>query len=350
MHQPKPFFRAQRNQWEVEYERGKRRRLCSGPKNSQTEAEAWREYHRLMASLGLETEIKPHLTVELACDLFLTHAEKSVSHGAYEQYRIKLQDFADHYGSLKLDRIRPRHVNEWVAKHEWSQSTVRGAITSLKTCFAWLVREGHLPTDPLKHVKRPKMGRRTRTVTRDERHVIGKAVSPEFRDYLNALAWSGARPGEITRLEAGHVDFETGIARLPGKTTRKTGEMITLVMVPQFADLCRALAEKNPSGPIFRNTKGKPWTTNAVKCAMRRLRDEMKEQGVNLDGVTAYAFRHSFATDALEKGVPLADVAALMNHRDIRTTMNYNHIEERTDHLRRQAGRAISDDASESGS
>jgi integrase len=37
--------------------------------------------------------------------------------------------------------------------------------------------------------------------------------------------------------------------------------------------------------------------------------------------------RHSFASFALKKGVPLVNVSKLLGHRDIATTMRYAHFE-----------------------
>jgi integrase len=179
------------------------------------------------------------------------------------------------------------------------------------------------------------MKRRERTVSPEERATIRAAIEGPLLDYLDALTWTGARPGEIMRLEASHIDFSEGVASLRGKTTDATGELITFPLVPPMLALCRLLAEQNPKGPLFRNAEGNPWTPNAVRCRMRRLRDKLK-----IKGVTAYTFRHSFATDALERGVPVTDVAALMNHRDIRTTMGYSHLKERREHLKRQAEKA----------
>lgn len=339
MKHPEPYYRSDRQTWCVQIgERQITLRRLDGTTvrggKTETRDDALKAYHRLMAAEGV-TSVKPgDLTVVLACDLYLDVIKADVAPSTFEQYRIKLQSFSDRHGKLKLSRLRARHLTEWAAAQGWSDSTRRGAITYVKLCLAWCVREGHLAADPFLSVKRPRMGRRERTVTPDERAAIRAAAGPELFDFLDALGWTGCRPGEIMRLESGHIDWETCYAALPGKTTKATGDLIEFPLVPPMLALCRRLAERNPAGPLFRNTEGNPWTPNAVRCAMRRLRARLK-----LDGVTAYTFRHSFATDALERGLSLTDVAALMNHKDVRTTMGYSHLKERREHLRRQAGK-----------
>jgi integrase len=334
MSYPKPYYRKQRQSWCVQLGPKDQRTLVHGPR-AETEAEAWRRYHALMTGLGREVPAGD-LTLTVAFDMFLEHARATVKPASFDQYRIKLQDLADRIGQLRLSELRASHVAEWLAARDWSDSTKRGAITALKVCVAWCTRRKFLAEDPLKGVKRPRMGRRERIVSPEERARIRDEFDDGFGDFLDALGWTGARPGEIMRLEARHVDQEATYASLPGKTTDATGDPIEFPLVPPMLELCRRLAEANPTGPLFRNRDGDPWTENAVRCRMRRMRERL-----DIKGVVAYTYRHSFATDALERGVPLADVAALMNHKDIRTTMNYNHVNQRKEHLRRQAEKAV---------
>ena len=85
-----------------------------------------------------------------------------------------------------------------------------------------------------------------------------------------------------------------------------------------------------------------PCHRNAVRCRFRRLR-----QKLGLDaGVVAYAFRHSWTTDALEKGVPIATVAELLGHSDTKmVSAHYSHLHEKREHLR-TAARSIRPDGS----
>ncbi len=333
MHYPKPFYRRGRGAYVVQV--GKTQKtLVRGPECPETEALAYKEYHRHMAALGREVPAGDP-TVELAVDLFLDHAKGTVAPGTFEQYRIKLQDLIRYHGRVKVSTLRPKHVTGWIAQHQWSDATRRGAITAIKVCLAWCAREGHVAENPVREMKRPKAARRERTLTPEERARIRAAAGPELADYLDALTWAGCRPGEVRRLEARHLDFDAAYASLPGKTTAATGEPIEFPLVGPMLGLCRRLAERHPSGPIFRNTRGKPWTQNAVRCAMKRLRD-----AVGLEGVTAYTYRHSYATDSLERGVAIADLSTLMNHKDVRTTMGYAHLRQRRAHLHRQAEKA----------
>ncbi len=87
-------------------------------------------------------------------------------------------------------------------------------------------------------------------------------------------------------------------------------------------------AGRHPSGPCLRNSRGRPWSRNAVSCAMRRLRARAGLAGV---GAVPHALRHAFITDALSVGLSVAVVAELVGHRSTAMIDRvYSHLGERT--------------------
>lgn len=43
-------------------------------------------------------------------------------------------------------------------------------------------------------------------------------------------------------------------------------------LTPPMVKLCTRLAAEHPEGPLFLNSRGKPWTRNAIRCRFRTLR------------------------------------------------------------------------------
>jgi integrase len=59
--------------------------------------------------------------------------------------------------------------------------------------------------------------------------------------------------------------------------------------------------------------------------------------------VVCYSLRHTFATDALEKGVGIAQVAELLGHTDTRmVAQQYGHLNQKIAHMREAATKAAS--------
>jgi integrase len=329
MRQPKPWFRNDKNAWYVQI--GKRQ-ISLG----KDQDEAFRRYHRLMAEEGLVESLSRTRTewqVTLICDLYLEHSSRRHKPATYDLNRLRLQDFCDHYGGLSISNLKPFHLNRWLDSHDWGQSTRSGAIAIVKAAINFAVGQGYIGENPLRSVKKPGTKRRERLLTADEQSALLDATHDrEFRDFLVALQETGARPGEVAAVTARDVDFDAAVWVLTDhKTRHKTGRPRVIYLTPCMIELCRRLVEAHLTGELFRNTHGKPWTRNAIRCRFRRLRDKL---GLGA-GVVAYTFRHTWTTEALERGVPIATVAELLGHSD--TTMvseHYSHLHEKHAHLK----------------
>lgn len=69
---------------------------------------------------------------------------------------------------------------------------------------------------------------------------------------------------------------------------------------PETSAVLRGRKEQLATGPLLRSRAGKPWTVRGIFQAMRRLRKKAGGSGRTItDG-----YRHTFATDALVKGLP----------------------------------------------
>src|SRR5262249_9548380 len=106
-------------------------------------------------------------------------------------------------------------------------------------------------------------------------------------------------------------------------------------LTPKALEVTRRLMLRHPAGPLFRNTEGLPWTTDAVNCAFQRVAKKVGKK------YCLYVLRHSWATRALARGVDALTVAILMGHRDPSTLARvYQHLTQNPDYLREAAKRA----------
>jgi integrase len=158
-------------------------------------------------------------------------------------------------------------------------------------------------------------------------------LSWDFLFLCEFLHGCGCRPSEAYRLEARHVDWTRGVAVVPAKQTRKTGRESVIVVPEGVLAWLLPLCEARPEGPVFRPATGRAWPKDSVNCQISDLRRRL---GVGREaGVFAQALRHVFATDALDRGTPVATVSTLLNHADTRMVMqHYGHLADRHAHLR----------------
>lgn len=78
-------------------------------------------------------------------------------------------------------------------------------------------------------------------------------------------------------------------------------------------------------GPLFRNSKGRPWTGYSMACAVSKIR---KRTGLDNRAVV-YALRHNWATVALARGVPLATVDEMMGNSPEIVARVYSHLSDK---------------------
>ena len=78
------------------------------------------------------------------------------------------------------------------------------------------------------------------------------------------------------------------------KTSGKTDKPRVIHLNDAALAILTRLTGLHPSGPLFRNSKGRAWNRHSINCAVRRIRSL-----TGLDGRSVvYALRHHWATDA----------------------------------------------------
>lgn len=342
----KPYFRKDRSCWFVKTADGKSQiNLGADEKAAYTQ---WQEIQ--------ETEcVRSTSLCWVLVQDFLLHAKDALSPDVYENHRRYLIDFVNFepeheraFGSVALKDLKPSMVATWLKGRTWSNSTRRTAIARLKRCFNWAVDEKYLSASPFAKVKKPPENRRERLIT-DAEHaqMMGAGVKGHreskrvaaFRALLVALRHSGARPASVAKISREHVS-PTGDAWVlkEHKTAGQTGRPLVIYLSPCLQTLTKiAMHVRKDDGPLFRNWQGEAWTPNAIRCRMRRIRDLL-----GLDaGAVAYAFRHTYITNALLAGVDMATVAELVGHRSLEMlARHYAHIGQAKEHLKKAAAKA----------
>jgi integrase len=339
MRPSRPWYRTSHDAWYVEIG-GKQVKLARGKANKQA---ALLEWHRLQSGQGLPSDVgEPQVAVVF--DLFLSWSKLHHSPESYGWYRYYLQSFVSFRGAglLLVSRVTVAAVTQWMdAQKSWKDSSRRGAVTAVKRAFAWAEAEGYTKANPVKRLKKPSAVARTRVLSPEERGIILAAIRDEaFREFVLALQETGCRPSEVARLTAADVDLDSGVWTLKvHKTAKKVGKPRVVYLTPAMADLTRRLVDRHPDGELFRSSRtGRPYSKNAIRIRFMRLRKKFPE----LRGVTAYTYRHSYATDALENGVGIAQVAELLGHTSTEMVMkHYSKLSQRVQHLRDMATRAV---------
>jgi integrase len=113
--------------------------------------------------------------------------------------------------------------------------------------------------------------------------------------------------------------------------TGRTGRPLVVNLTPSMVAMTKTLIEQYPEGPLFRNSYGRPWKKDAIKDAIRKLRNRL---GLP-EKFVATSFRHGFTTDGLLNGLGAETMAQLLGHTDSSmVNRHYGHLDQKATFLR----------------
>ena len=323
MRTPKPFFRKQTKSWYVQL--GKRQ-INLG----RDEKAAWKKYHELMLQENEPAEID--FVVDLL-DQYLDWLFKHRKLGTYKKAKHYLSQFAKFVGKkLRVGQLTPRKVSKWIEeKKTWGPTTSNDAISVVQRAFNWGINNQLINKNPIVQIAdKPARKRRETVYTTEEWLEIRKHVTDCFGEILDFMWETGCRPLEARSIEARHVDFDNELVHFPPSEAKGGLADRVIFLTDKAAEILRANFDR--TGPLFVNTRGKPWTKDSIGCRFKRLKKKLGK------AMCAYAIRHSYATEGLKSGMDSLVLAQLMGHAD--TTMlsrTYAHLARNPDFLRRQA-------------
>lgn len=328
-----PWWWEQKQQYAVRI-RGKRYFLGTDKEK------AVKRFHELMAK-G-EAPPKPReqeskVTLAAVIDLFLEWTLKHREAGTYEWYRKYLQSFLDRVARLTVHDLKPHHVEDWMESHRWGPSTQRSAITAVSRAVAWGVKKGHIDVNPIRgRLEKPRTESRGVVLSTADFEALLAHVKGAFRDLL-IVAWeTGARPQEMTRVEARHVEIAAGRWVFPVKESKGKRSRRVVYLSQNALELTQRLMEKHPTGPLFRTQFGNPWTRFMI---WKRFADLRKKVGKSY---RLYDFRHSFITNGLKNGVDPITMQNLVGHTSLAMISRvYSHVSQDTDYMRKAAQQAV---------
>jgi integrase len=254
-HYPRPFFRAPRGLWYVQLGG---RQVNLGPDRD----EAFRRYHDLMARGRDEAEPATGDAVVSVLDAFLDWCQKHRAVRTYDWYRDYLQSFASSIPrGLTVERLKPIHVQQWVdAQPGWGRGK-RGAITAVQRAFNWATKMGLIEANPVRHVEKPRAGRRDVVITPGEYDwILGRVKDEPFRDLLVVCWETGCRPQEVLAVEARHVDLDGGRWVFPPDEAKGKKAHRVVYLTERALEVTRRMRRVTPRGRCSGTRTGGPGT------------------------------------------------------------------------------------------
>ncbi len=277
------------------------------------------------------------LPAEATAFLNFCRIEKGLALNSLEAYQADLQKFVQFanrecVGSIPDVEAVRRYMGSLYQTGLGSRSVARH-LSTLRSFYAFLVREGRLAVDPTEHLGAPKQWQTIpKFLNLDEIEKLSQSPDANrptgLRNHamIELLYATGLRVSELCSLGVGDLNLDMGVLRATGKGKKQRMIPVgkaALAAVRDYLETVRpAILKGRPSRYLFVTARGGPMTRQAFWKLLRGLG---RKAGV-FRGLTPHVIRHSFATHLLEGGADLRSVQTMLGHADISTTQIYTHV------------------------
>ena len=248
---------------------------------------------------------------------YLRNVKKSSENtvASYRRDLIKFYRYFDEKGITRIDDINETYITSYVLEMEkqgMSMATVSRNIASIKSFYAYLMRERIVNDDPTENIKPPKIVKKVpETLTISEVNKLldqpTNKTPKEIRDkaMLELLYATGIRVTELVTLKLTDVNIKLGFIEC------HDGDRVRTVPVAEVAQraLSRYITEvrddmSGGSDYLFFNCKGAPMTRQGF---WKIIKYYAAKAGIDKD-ITPHMIRHSFASHMLGNGADIKSV------------------------------------------
>lgn len=312
-----------------------------GNKNVARQIEAARRTALAKGEVGI-VEQKQVPGFEAAMDAFLKWSEVEHSgqrKATYKRYGISSIALLKYFKNTPLNRITPE-LTEQFKSHRLAQfgtkrakkgrvstnrkikpATVNRELACLRAMFNHAIKAEVPVKNPVSKIGVKALkedNEKNRVLTYDEQDKYLAHASPMLRDVASIILETGMRPEEVFRIRPEDLHLEQGYLLNPHGKTKAAKRRIKLTTLAKSIVERRTASRKgiylfahedDPNRPV-------PRVNNAHDAAL-------KTSGV--EHFVLYDCRHTWATRAVEAGVDLVTLAAMMGHSRIQMVLRYAH-------------------------
>lgn len=226
-----------------------------------------------------------------------------------------------------MHEITTYDLRYYLAAYKSQRGVSNRTLDGIRRCFSsffnWLTSEGWIGRNPctaLAQIKYTKVVKKPYSAPEMERL---KQACTSLRDLalIEFLYASGCRVSEVVRLNRSDINFLTRDAVVLGKGNKERTIYLTPVALMHLSDYLNSRTDNNPA--LFASIKApyKRLSKAGIETALKAIG---KRAGV--DNVHPHRYRRTLATNLLDRGANIQDVAAILGHADLKTTQVYCYI------------------------
>lgn len=262
--------------------------------------------------------------------------ERGVSDNTLVSYRTDLNIFNswNKKRNSSLLNVSDSDIRLFLAgMNKYSVRTINRRLSSLRSFYAWLVRENLVTEDPCARIEAPRLGRSLpKSLTEAEVESLLNSPNTETniglrdRAMLEILYATGLRVSELVGLSISQLNMRQGVIRVMGKGSKERlvpiGDEAIVVLDQYLASARKELLRGRNNDVLFPSNRSQAMTRQTFWHVIKRY---AVRAGIS-KSLSPHVLRHAFATHLLNHGADLRVVQMLLGHSDISTTQIYTYV------------------------
>ncbi len=261
--------------------------------------------------------------------------EKRYSPNTVLAYQKDLEQFVlyldEEYEINEIALVKHPHVRNWMVNlmnQKITPRSINRKISSLKSFFKYMIRDGQLDKNPMTKVISPKTSKKL-PVFVEEKHLEVLSNETIAEDdfegnrnqlLINVLYATGMRRTELLQIKNTDIDSYQGQIKVLGKGKKERLIPLPNLLLLQIQSF-KQLKENISSEYLFCQLDGTPLLPHQ---AYRIVKKELSKV-TTLAKRSPHVLRHSFATHLLNNGADINAVKELLGHSSLAATQVYTH-------------------------
>ena len=278
--------------------------------------------------------------------------EKRYSPHTLIAYKNDLSEFYDYlstgYQLKTIQDVTFQIIRSWMASlmaHSTSSRSINRKITTLKSYYKFLLREGVLEQNPMLKIQSPKISKNLPVfIEKDKMDVLldqiafgGSFVGIRDRLILELFYATGIRRAELIGLKPQDVDLYNCEIKVLGKRNKERIIPFTLQVKKLIVEYIESKEKEQ-----FQKTDEKFFLTEKGEALYPKLVYRIVKKYLSLVTTvkkkSPHVLRHTFATHMLNNGADINAIKELLGHANLAATQIYTHNTiERLQNIHKQA-------------
>jgi integrase/recombinase XerC len=266
--------------------------------------------------------------------------EKRYSAHTILAYETDLNQFANFLlTTYELDAVIDadyQMIRSWIVqlkKENISNRSINRKLSSLKSFFKYLIREGVVKSNPLSKIISPKISKRLPEFLDQSKTVLlftevkfdDTIEGQRDRTILELFYATGMRQAELINLTTDSLDADRMTLKVKGKRNKEryipVGPHLIEILTLYIKEIRPQLVASNKNKFIFVTKEGEQIYPLLVYRIVKKYLGMVSSRKKR----SPHVLRHTFATHMLDNGADLNAIKEILGHSSLAATQVYTH-------------------------